>query len=67
MAKLYTGSEVSLVKIEEVVASCCNQVVLVDQVFQVLYIQIQDGVLEGIRQICDPVVCRGDGFVWPGA
>ena len=63
MCKLYTGLEVLLVKVEEVMVTCCDQLVMVGQVFQVFHIQIQDGVLEGISLPVDPMVSWGSGFV----
>ena len=63
MGKLYTGLEVSLVKVEEVLVSCCYQLVMVGQVFKVFHIRIQDGVLEGISLPVDPMVSWCSGFV----
>ena len=63
VGKLYTGSEVSLVKVEEVLVSCYDKLVMVGQVFQVFHIQVQDGVLEGIILPVDPMVSWGSRFV----
>ena len=52
VGELYTGSEVSTVKIEEVRASCCGQLVLVDRVFQVIHFHatIDNDLLEFVQQ-----------------